>query len=109
DIYVSSRLLQRWLPIDLQIDLSALIMDVVPREKLPLQYRLERERAAREGGGRRVGAYQDPGFPRAAPDYRLLSVPFIDQTLGLEYQGGHTSTNNWAYSAYLTGDLLGME
>src|SRR6185369_5814996 len=108
DIYVASRLLQRWLPIDLQIDLSALIMDVVPREKLPLQYRLERERAAR-GAGRRVGAYQDPGYPRAAPDYRLLSVPFIDQTLALDYQGGHTSTDNWAYSAFLTGDLLRME
>ena len=39
DIYVASRLLQRWLPIDLQTDLSALTMDVVPREKLPLQYR----------------------------------------------------------------------
>jgi hypothetical protein len=109
DIYVASRLLQRWLPIDLKTDLSALTMEVVPREKLPLQYRLERERAAR-GAGRRVSAYQDPGYPRAAPDYRLLSVPFIDQTLGLEYQGGHAPpTNNWAYSAYLTGDLLGME
>ncbi|MGB9082214.1 MAG: hypothetical protein WCD00_13025, partial [Desulfuromonadaceae bacterium] len=108
DIYVASRLLQRWLPINLRTDLSALIMDVVPREKLPLQYRLERERAAR-GVRRRGGAYQDPGYPRAAPDYRLLSVPSIDQTLGLDYQRGHTPSNNWAYSAFLTGDLLGME
>jgi len=108
DIYVASRLLQRWLPIDLQTDLSTLTIDVVPREKLPLQYRLERERAGR-GAARRGGAYQDPGYPRAAPDYRLLSVPFIDQTLGLDYQGGHTSNNNWAYSAFLTGDLLEME
>ena len=108
DIYVASRLLQRWLPIDLQTDLSSLTMDVVPREKLPLQYRLERERAAR-GVGQRGASYQDPGYPRAAPDYRLLSVPFIDQTLGFGYQGGHTFKNNWDYSAYLTGDLLGME
>jgi len=108
DIYVASRLLQRWLPIDLHIDLSSLIMDVVPREKLPLQNRLERERSAR-GVGQRGGSYQDPGYPRAAPDYRLLSAPFIDQTLGFGYQGGHTFKNNWDYSAYLTGDLLGME
>lgn len=108
DIYVASRLLQRWLPINLQTDLSALTMDVVPREKLPLQYRLERERAVR--GVRRLGgACQDPGYPRAASDYRLLSIPFIDQTLGLDYQGGHTPSNRWAYSAFLTGDLLGME
>jgi len=108
EIYVSSRLLQHWLPIDLKTDLSTLTIDVVPREKLPLQYRLERERSAR-GLGRGVSAYQDPGYPLAAPDYRLLSVPFIDQTLGLDYQGGATTTNNWAYSSYLTGDLLGME
>ena len=109
DIYVASRLLQRWLPIDLQTDLSTLIMDVIPREKLPLQYRLERERTA-QVLGRRAGVYLDPGYPRAAADYRLLSVPFIDQTLNLDYQWGRASTtNNWAYSAFLTGDLLWME
>jgi hypothetical protein len=108
DIYVSSRLLQRWLPLDLQADLSTLTIDVVPREKLPLQHRLERERAAK-GLGRRSSTYQDPGYPRAARDYRFLSVPFIDQTLGFDYQGGHGSTTNSAYSAYLTGDLLWME
>lgn len=109
DIYVASRLLQRWLPIDLQADFSSLTMKVIPREKLPLQYRLERERAAR-GLGRRGGAYQDPGYPHAAPDYRLLSYPFIDQTLGLDYRGGgRNDSTNWAYSGYLTGDLLGME
>lgn len=109
DIYVASRLLQGWLPINLYIDLSTLIMDVVPREKLPLQYRLERERTA-QVLGRRAGVYLDPGYPRAAPDYRLLSVPFFDQTLNLDYQWDQTSTsNNWAYSAFLTGDLLWME
>ena len=108
DIYVVSRLLQRWLPIDLQADLSTLTIDVLPREKLPIQTRLERERAAL-GLGKRGGAYQDPGYPRAAPDYRLLSVPFIDQTLGFDYQGGAASSNSYAYSAFLTGDLLGME
>lgn len=109
DLYVSSRLLQRWLPIDLQVDLSTLTIDVLPREKLPIQSRLERERAAK-GLGKR-GDYQDPGYPRAAPEYSLLSVPFIDQTVSLDFQGGGTaaSTKNWAYSAYLTGDLIGME
>lgn len=108
DIYVASRLLQGWLPLNLYIDLSTLVMDVVPREKLPLQYRLERERTA-QALRRRGGPYLDPGYPRAAPDYQLLSVPFIDQTLGFDYQWGPTATTNWAYSAYLTGDLLGME
>lgn len=108
DIYVASQLLQKWFPLDFQIDLSTLTIDVAPREKLPLQHRLERERAAK-GLGRTGSAYQDPGYPRAKPDYRLLSAPFIDQTLGVDFQGGHSSATNVAYSAYLTGDLLGME
>ena len=109
DIYASGTLLQRWLPVDLKPDLSTLIIDVLPREKLPIQARLERERAAK-GLRARGGGYQDPGYPHAIPDYSLLSIPFIDQTLGLDYQGGHgSSKGNWAYSSYLTADLLGME
>jgi len=47
DLYVASRLLQRWWPLDLDLQLSSLTRTVVPREKLPIQARLERERAAR--------------------------------------------------------------
>lgn len=108
DLYVASRLLQRWLPIDLQADHATLIMTVVPREKLPLQYRLERERAG-ERLGRRNAPYLDPGYPRMPSDYRFLSVPFLDQTLGLEHSDGDTRRSTWGYSANLTGDLLWME
>ena len=43
DIYVSSQLLSRWLPLDLKVDLSRLQLRVKPRERLPLQERLDRE------------------------------------------------------------------
>jgi hypothetical protein len=42
DIYVDSRLLARWLPVDLDIDMPSLALKVRPREPLPLQERLAR-------------------------------------------------------------------
>lgn len=109
DIYVASRPLQSWLPVDFNANLNALSLEITPREKLPLQYRLERERRAR-GLSERGGVYQDPGYPRLDRDYRIFSAPFIDQTLGVDVtrSNGQNLVNS-AYSAYLTGDLLNME
>ncbi len=108
DIYVASSLLTRWLPIDLEVDLSSLVLRVKPRERLPLQERLERERL-----GARVGTrtgYEDPGYPKYDMPYRLFGVPFIDQTFGLGLKAGNGSRQTSAnYTAYLTGDLLGTE
>lgn len=112
DMYVASRLLQRCLPLDFDIDFSSLSIAVVPREKLPLQARLERERtgarqASRDAEG---GTPADLGYPHVPSDYRLISAPFIDQTLGFDYNGGNgKSASNWAYSSFLTADLAGME
>ncbi len=61
DIYVASSLLSRWLPLDFEVNLSSLMLRVKPRERLPLQERLERERQAAKIGAR--GGYQDPGYP----------------------------------------------
>ena len=108
DIYVSSRLLARWLPVDFEVDLPSLSVEVRPREKLPMQARLERGQRGGRTGPR--GGYSDPGFARQEVPYRIASVPFIDQTIGFAVAGGgaarRTETN---YSAYLTSDLLGMQ
>ena len=108
EIYVASKLLARWLPVGLDLDMSSLALKVKPREQLPLQARLaRRERGSRAGT---PGGYIDPGYPRLATPYRLADVPFIDQTLGLaaDQRGGQRRTEA-AYTAYLTTDLLGME
>jgi hypothetical protein len=107
DIYVAASLLSRWLPLDLTLDMSLLTLRVRPRERLPLQDRLAREN---KDAPPARGAPADPGYPRQATPYRLLGVPAIDQTLGVgiarrDGQGASSAS----YSAYLTGDLLGME
>ncbi|MDI1244369.1 MAG: hypothetical protein PSV24_03085, partial [Rhodoferax sp.] len=89
--------------------LNTLVLNVLPREKLPIQARLEREAAARRLGKRGATA-TDLGLPILANPYQLLSVPFVDQTFGTTTQlGKGQSSTNWGYSAFITGDLAGME
>ncbi|VXC56099.1 conserved exported hypothetical protein [Massilia sp. 9I] len=108
EIYVASKLLARLLPVDLELDMPNLALKVRPREQLPLQARLAR----RERGGMpgTPGGYQDPGYPRLSIPYRVMDVPFVDQTFGLstsKTDGRKQTEVN--YTAYLTADLLGME
>ncbi len=108
DIYVASQLIISWLPLDFDMDLSSLSLRFRPRELLPLQARLERERNGAQAGAR--GEYKDPGYPRHISPYRLLSEPFIDQTLAVDLRRVNGASQTDArYTAYLTGDLLGME
>lgn len=108
-LYVSSRVLQRWWPIDFQLNMAKLSLEIRPREKLPVQLRMEREKTASALQGQ-AASYEDPGYRRLGKDYKLLSLPFVDSTLGLSInKNGGKATSEIAYSGYATGDLLGME
>lgn len=109
EMYVSTRLLQRWWPINFSVDMAALRLNVLPREKLPLQARMEREQNHKLLA-RGAPAERNLGYPYLRAPYRALSVPFIDNTLAFDMRatGGEVSTNA-AYSGFLTGDLVGME
>jgi hypothetical protein len=109
DLYVASQLLARWLPLDFKLNLPTLTLEILPREKLPLQARLERERLAKSLGPR-AGAASERGFALAPNDYALISMPTVDQTLGASASRNNgQGTNSVAYSAFVTGDLLGTE
>lgn len=108
DVYVESALLSRWLPLDFDVNLSNQTLVVRPRERLPLQERLERERLGAKASV--ATGYEDPGYPLQDQPYRLLGAPFIDQTLVVGTTKGNGShQTNAGYTAYLTGDLLGVE
>jgi hypothetical protein len=110
DLYAASGLLERWWPIDFSVDMASLRLNLVAREKLPLQAKLEREMKAKLLSRNGAASERDLGYPYLRPDYDLLSVPFIDSTLALDLRGsGDHVTVNAAYSGFLTGDLLGME
>ena len=109
DVYVASRLVQAWLPIDLQVNMASLKLKVFPRQTLPIQARLQRERDAERLILRKPGEAPSP-YPLSSLNYRLLDVPFIDNsvTLDIRHRGKRT-VNNVSYSGFATGDLLGME
>ena len=117
DIYVSTRLLAAWLPVDFALDMATLSLVVTPRERLPLQARLDRSSKASSTSTFGAGAgAADPGYPRSATPYRMLGVPFADQTLGVDVRRAPSrsddssgSASTASYTAYLTGDLLGAE
>lgn len=104
DIYIEKSLFETWFPIDLELNFSDLVLKLKPREKIPLQSRLEREQA------RERIAYltrEEPLFARTENPYRAFSMPFINANLGYEYAnnidqvGGH----NTPYSLRMTNDL----
>ena len=107
EIYVSSQLLAKWLPVDLELVISRLQLIVKPRQRLPLQDKL-----AREGVGARLGERRADGpvYPRLGVPYAWAGVPFVDQTFGAQVRrGGGANEQGASYTAYFTGDLLGME
>jgi len=109
DLYVASRLLSCWWPVDFKFNMALLNLKAIPREKLPIQFRLEREKSASRLGGRDAG-YLDPGYPRLKNPYSLLTPPVIDSTIGLGVnRNGNMSTIVASYSGMFSGDLLGME
>ncbi|HEX8616373.1 MAG TPA: hypothetical protein VF911_02195, partial [Thermoanaerobaculia bacterium] len=104
DIYVDSTLLGEWLPVAFDVELFALRVRVRPRERLPMQTRLDRERRIRHWRLRL--APSDPGYPPLASAYRFFDTPTVDQTVRLAVAGDDV---HGSYATYATGDLLYME
>ncbi|MCK2149279.1 SPOR domain-containing protein [Marinobacter alexandrii] len=108
DIYVASELLERWFPVVLEVQRSSQVLHVDALEELPLQaqWRRERMQSRPVSGGR----YEAPRYVYRRSPYRMLDIPFIDQTLEGELQKNNGETEaSGRYTAFLTGDLLGME
>ncbi|WLD57526.1 SPOR domain-containing protein [Salinispirillum sp. LH 10-3-1] len=108
DIYVTKSLVESWLPVNLDFQRSRLSLLVEPREILPLQAQLLRERRAARNG--QNGNGERAHFEFEAVPYRIISSPAIDQAVGWRYQnslaGDSTSMD---YSALITSDLMGLE
>ncbi len=107
DIYVHAGLLERWFPINFAFDVPNLVLDVISREPLPIEQRLERERLRALLG---LGAEPTRGFSEVDVPYRLWGWPFIDTTIettfGRDEDGGDEAQSR--YTMLATGDLLGM-
>lgn len=106
DLYLDTRLLAQFLPVDITVArrLSGIILKA--REVLPLQARWKREGEAARLRTETHGVVYDP-----MPDpYHLAQLPAVDATFGL--QGARASAGTKAIttqaSVLASGDLLGL-
>jgi hypothetical protein len=106
DIYVDTRLIAAWLPLDLQVARRSATLTVSPRVPLPLQERWQRERM--------IGRLRPSEGPRSfapLPDpYRLAEAPMVDETLRFVAQNA-PGADRRAFvqsSTLASGDFLGL-
>lgn len=107
DLYVDARLLQAWLPLDLDVDLRGSAVQIKARERLPIQAAWEREK--RYGG--KLGFSSDPEalrqVPRYPSPYAFLDVPMVD--LLASWRTSQRGDASPIQGAVMTsGDLLWM-
>ena len=104
DVYVDAALLQAWWPLGLKADFRLMTLDITPRERLPFQEKLERERRRQglEQGGKKPAGPEK--LKRVDVPYEAAGWPVTDLTFNTNYD---SSSNNWqnAYSLYSVGDF----
>lgn len=101
DIYVDYSLFSTWFPVDLQLNFPDLILYMNPREKLPIQEKLERE--ARRKNLLRI-APQKKIYPKVPTAYQAYSMPLADINIGYNYDKS-VGKGNMPFSASASGDL----
>lgn len=102
-ICVELTLLSAWFPIQLKLDLSDAIVDVISREPLPIELRLAREKQ-RAGLGQGQGRM--PDYPIVDNPYRVLTWPVVDVFIDSRFtkdDGGTEHTER--YNILAAGDL----
>lgn len=108
DIYVDRALLEQWLPLSLRVNFAALVLEVVPREPLPLQLRLARQQVL-AGLGRAQPGEAEP-YRRYAIPREQWAMPAVDQSANaMMHRTPAGTTNELITSTYMTGDFSGME
>ncbi|MFQ5774856.1 MAG: SPOR domain-containing protein [Kiloniellaceae bacterium] len=108
DIFVDTRLLARWFPVDVRFDLPNLSVTIESREPLPVEQRLERE--ARRGKLLRRRLVDRDAQPRLDIPYRAVSWPFVDTSVEAVFRDDENGvrTASGRYSTLLAGDLAYM-
>lgn len=108
DIYVDTRLLSQWFPLDIGFDLPNLSVTITSREPLPVEQRLEREQRHARALSQRL--HEEETYPRLDTPYKFGDWPFIDTSIeaGFRQDAEGKSTKSARYSSLLAGDLLYM-
>lgn len=108
DIYVLGAALGQWFDAAITPRFSSQYLDIVTKQKWPVEERLDRENLVLSRGGR----LPPPSLPRYDKPYEVAQVPNAVVSLGHSYRdpgnnGGRTSHRS-RYSVLATGDVAKM-
>lgn len=108
DIYVDTRILSRWFPVDIDFDLSNSLVKIRSREALPIESRLARKQVRAAIAGRR--SVEEPQYERVDVPYRMFGWPFIDLNTEAGYRKQADGSEAFVsqYNGLITADLLKM-
>ncbi len=106
DIYVDTRLIAAWLPLDLKVDKLGARITLTPREPLPNQVQANRLRGRVAFGGIRADSRH---YTQVEDPYRWAEVPMADETLRISSNppAGDAGRSTLVQSTtYATADFL---
>lgn len=102
DVYIDSSLFSKWFPADTQLNYSDMVLYLLPREKLPIETNLERQKLREKAY---AAAPQNKNYDTVTVPYQLYSFPFVDAELGYNYATNQSPENQLSYSMLASGDL----
>jgi len=100
EIYVDTRTLSSWFPVDFNFDFAQQSLSLHPREELPFQTRLARESSWK--ADRSHGPNQ-PRLPLRESANLLFGPPFVDMGLSASHGDAGTADQGWGADYHLLG------
>lgn len=104
DIYIDVRLISKWFPIDINFDLSNLLVKLESREPLPIELRLARDEKRKRVFGRR--GQDGASYPKKEIPYKMIAWPITDSSMTFNFSKSETgNTNAYEQTTFITGDI----
>jgi hypothetical protein len=104
DIFVDVRLISKWFPLDINFDLSNLLVTLESREALPVEQRLAREKKREKIFGR-AGRAQE-SYPKKEIPYKVIGWPITDSSMTYNFSKSETgNTKAFEQTTFITGDI----
>jgi len=104
DIYVDVRMLADWFPVDINFDLSNLVIRFETREPFPIEQKLTRtNRRERLLSRQRADGSRFPILPQP---YQLISWPVSDSSMEFSFKSGETGDERGIkQTTYMTAEI----
>lgn len=108
DIFVDTRLLSQWFPVDVEFDLSNLLVRLKSRELLPIEQRVEREQRRGVALARKEKAEAE--YEAVDAPYQWVDWPMINfsSTAGYTKTAAGDGQVSGSYNLLASGDLMKM-